>query len=336
MVDVPSVPAIAETSQWEEEIPELQNGWRPTGGPVNPEADEGLLNWPLQRLANRTRHHKDRLDLLGLEAASLVTVGTGGDFATINEALIALSKRRPAYLPGGFTTELRLLAGFVMREQVIVRSVNLSWVTITSVDAEVLIDRSYLTQLSLTGSYPAFAAFDGGYLPTIDALFTMMSTGTAAGRVGMHLYQNGSATILSGKGFKASGGTGVLMNTGARLSANGAIISGSGAANVDIAGGSSATLLNADLRGAGTIGLIVSNGSTVSAGTVKFAGCNNGAIQAAQGSTVNAANATARCGASDTSTDIQVAGGSQIAATSATGGVSQAANVVTALGIIYR
>jgi|GEM_PF-2606744 len=338
MVDIPSVPGIAETSEWTDEIPELQNGWRPTGGPVNPEADEGLLNWPLQALANRSRYLKDGFDLMRLKAASLVTVGPTGDFPTINDALTALSERRPAYVQGGFTTELRLQAGFVMREQVKVRSVNLSWITITSIDAEVQIDRSYLTQPSgfAEAFYPAFAAFDGGYLPTIGVLFTMMATGTATGRCGVHLYQNGNATILSGKGFKASGDAGVRLNTASRLSANGAVISGSGDQNVSVAGGSSATLQDADLRNAGSTGLFASNSSTVHASGARFAGCADGAISSTMGATVNAANATARVGGSDAATDVRVGNGGQIAAYGSTGGLNQTANTVTAAGIIFK
>ena len=339
MVDVPSVPAIAETSQWEETIPELQNGWRPTGGPPNPEADEGLLNWPLQKLANRTRHHKNRLDLLGVKAASLVTVGPTGNYPTINAALTALSERRPAYANGGFTTELRLQAGFVMREQVRIKAVNLGWITITSVDAEVQIDRAYLTDTSgFAGEnfYPAFAAFDGGYLPTIGVLFTMMATGSAVGRCGMHLHSNGGATILTGKGFKASGAVGVRLNTASRLAANGAIISGSGGANVEVQGGSSATLENADLRNAGSVGLFATNGSTVHASGAQFAGCSGGAITSDRGSIVNAFNATARAGGADAATDIRVGNGGQVAANGATGGLGQTANQVTSSGIIYR
>lgn len=335
MVDLASVQPLPETGTWPATIPRLENGWFISAGPVNVPADQGLANWPNQQLAVRTRVLKDRLDDLGLEAASLVTVGTGGDYATINAALSALSKRRPAYVSGGFTTELRLRAGFVMREQVLVKSVNLSWVTITSADAEVQIDRSYLTTATEGGMFPAFAAFDGGVLPNIGVLFSMMTTGTATNRVGLHIYNSGGATVLTGKGVRGAGAIGARLNTGSRMAANGAVFSGAGTANVQVHGGSSASLASADLRNSGGTGLSVDNASVVSAGQAQFAGCT-AAIIATRGSLVNAAEATARCGASDATTDLQVGFGSTIAANGATGGTSVTANSVTAAGIIFK
>lgn len=335
MVDLASVQPLPETGTWPTSIPRLENGWFISAGPVNVPADQGLANWPNQQLAVRTRVLKDRLDLMGLKAASLATVGAGGDYATINDALAALSERRPAYVSGGFTTELRLLAGFVMREQVLVKSVNLSWITITSADAEVQIDRSYLTTASEGGMYPAFAASDGGVLPNIGVLFSMMTTGPASNRVGIHLYGNGGATVLAGKGIRGAGYAGARLNTASRMAANGAVFTGAGTYNVQVAGGSSASLASADLRNSAGTGLIVDNASSVSAGQAQFAGCVAGII-ATRGSTVNAAEATARCGASDAATDIQVGFGSTVIANGATGGLSQAANTPTAAGIIFR
>lgn len=335
MVDLTSVQALPETGDWPETIPRQENGWRQTGGAVNPALDQGLANWQARELATRTRILKGRLDLLGVRAASLVTVGTGGDFATINAALVALSERRPAYVAGGFTTELRLLAGFVMREQVLVKSINLGWITITSVDAEVQIDRAYLVTVSEGGMYPAFSASDGGVLPTIGVLFSMMVTGAAANRVGIHLYATGAATVLAGKGVRGAGYAGARLNTAARLAANGAVFSGSGAVNVQIHGGSSASLASADLRSSGGIGLDVTNCSQVNAVQAQFASCVQG-IVASRGSTVNAVEATARCGSADAVTDIAVASGATISAIGATGGVSQTVNTLTASGMIFR
>lgn len=207
MVDTTNVIRLPETGAWEG-VPRLENGWRPTGGAVNPGADEGLLNWPLQVLAARDRVLKDRVDLLSQRADVEVTVGAGGQFATINEALAHLSERRPGYVSGGFQARVRLRPGFVMREQVAVSGVNLGWIRLVSSDAEVQIDRSYLTA-NIGGRYPAFSARSGGQLPVIDTLFSMMSTGAAAGRDGIFVFDGGAVTVGSGKGVKAAGGNGI-------------------------------------------------------------------------------------------------------------------------------
>ena len=194
MVDTTNVIRLPETGAWEG-VPRLENGWRPTGGAVNPGADEGLLNWPLQVLAARDRVLKDRVDLLSQRADVEVTVGAGGQFATINEALAHLSERRPGYVSGGFQARVRLRPGFVMREQVAVSGVNLGWIRLVSSDAEVQIDRSYLTA-NIGGRYPAFSARSGGQLPVIDTLFSMMSTGAAAGRDGIFVFDGGAVTVV--------------------------------------------------------------------------------------------------------------------------------------------
>ncbi|MEY4953705.1 MAG: hypothetical protein RL299_2129 [Pseudomonadota bacterium] len=334
MVDEVSVPRFVETSTFEADVAMLQNGWRPTGGPINIAANEGLLNWPLRALVNRTRWLWNAIADMRLRADLLVTVGTGGTFATINEALAYLSDRRPAYVSGGFTTELRLKTGFVMREQVIVKGINLSWIKITSEDAEVQIDRAYLTVAS-GGFYGAFCAEDGGFLPTIGVLFTMMATGTATSRCGIRLVAGGGASVLTGKGVKAAP-IGVQMNTGAVLIANDAVFSGCTQYACVVHGGSVATLQAADLRNSGGAGIFVANASRVHAASALITGCVTGAITATFGSQININSASCRTGGSDAATDIVVGSGSIISATASTGGTNITINTITASGIIFK
>ncbi|MGE4487121.1 MAG: hypothetical protein AB7C95_04745, partial [Synergistaceae bacterium] len=79
-----------------------------------------------------------------------VTVGTGGDFPTINAAIEELSRAySPVYLAGGnVKATIRLKAGFVMAEQVVVENIDLSWITIIGDDAETVIARDALTTLT--------------------------------------------------------------------------------------------------------------------------------------------------------------------------------------------
>ena len=105
-----------------------------------------------------------------------VTVGTGGDYPTINAAREYLSKLQPVYDSAGITATINLLSGFTMAEQVLVRGLDMGWVTITGADAETTITNTALTTDFTTAdygfsSYPAFGVSKGGVLPRIDQLF---------------------------------------------------------------------------------------------------------------------------------------------------------------------
>jgi len=65
-----------------------------------------------------------------------------------------------------------------MSEQVLVESLDLSWIDITGADAETVINRGALTTYWGAG-YPAFGAINGGFLPIIGQLFNMGTSGTA-------------------------------------------------------------------------------------------------------------------------------------------------------------
>jgi len=113
-----------------------------------------------------------------ITASALYTVGSGGNYATLNAALEALSMKYPQYKAAGVRVTLQLVSGYIMTEQVLVDAVDLGWITITSVDAEVTIDRASLT-VAFEGFYPAFGVKGGGRLPVIGALFSMNTMGTA-------------------------------------------------------------------------------------------------------------------------------------------------------------
>ncbi|KGJ15129.1 hypothetical protein [Paracoccus sanguinis] len=335
MVDTAAVAYLTEAGDWGSGIPRIENGWRITGGAVNPGADEGLANWPLQALAARTRILKERVDLLSLRASVQVTVGTGGQFSTINDALAYLSERRPAYVAGGFTASIRLLAGFVMREQVVVSGVNLGWARIESVDAEVQIDRAYLTQ-AISGRYPAFCARDGGFLPTIAVLFTMMATGSGLSRDGIFVVSGGGVSVEVGKGVKAAGGCGIFASTGSVVSANAADFRNAVESGAQIVGGSRAALQGANLSGSKR-GIYAGNGAVVHAGSANCSGCSEFGLLAEAGASVNAHQALCQKSPTGTSdSDIAVLKGSTINAFETAGGTSVTPNTVTAAGVIFR
>lgn len=336
MVDITSLNSIPEASEWADGILQLENGWRPTGGLINLPNDEGILNAPLRDLANRTVWLRDRVEDLALQAGLTVTVGAGGDFPTINAALIDLSRRRPGYVKGGFQTQVRLLNGFVMQEQVFANGVNLGWITITSEAAEVFIDRAYLVDSIPNGGYPAFSAQNGGTLPVIGTLFTMMATGVGTDRNGMLIADGGFARVLSGCGIRNAGGSGVLVLAAASLAANGSIFTGAGQNGASILGGSRATMQESNLSGAAGIGLNVQKGSSVEAENANLSGCTTSGATGARGASLNIFGANCRRGGTDSSSDIVAQAGASISAGSSTGGTNIAVNTVTANGIIYK
>src|SRR5699024_7716180 len=112
---------------------------------------------------------------------ALYTVGTGSDFATINEALEHLSTRYPAYKQGGVNVELLLMSGFVIRESVIVKGIDLSWITISSIDQYVEANRSYILDDIGIGKPSLFAATDGGKFPLINFIIQVDSSSNPGG-----------------------------------------------------------------------------------------------------------------------------------------------------------
>lgn len=114
--------------------------------------------------------------------AFTITAGTGGNVSTINEAIDAAVRMRPTHSKGLSNCEIRLKAGFVMREQVLNRDgSDLGWIKITAEDALTTIDQAFITEaLSLRDDiYPAFGAIDNGVLPVIACKFQYASNLTA-------------------------------------------------------------------------------------------------------------------------------------------------------------
>ncbi|SBS73764.1 Triple helix repeat-containing collagen (modular protein) [uncultured Mycobacterium sp.] len=183
-----------------------------------------------------------------LRTTKLITVGSGGNFATINEALRAASRYAPDYLStpatwpairGRVGVEIRLLSGFVMAEQVFVVQQDLSYVTITSEDAVVTIQRSAITGDNgssttapginnwRTGCHPAWCAMRNATLPFIKTLFSFDNSGDGYGTVGVMVFEESRAVIFSGCGVKNAGWRGLYVD-GATCYARGTIWDGAG------------------------------------------------------------------------------------------------------------
>jgi hypothetical protein len=134
-----------------------------------------------------------------------VTVGTGGNFPTISAALASLTQQYALFVKRGFTAQVQLSSGFTLAEQVVVNGIDLGWITITSVDAVVPVDRDGVFN---DGGYmvvednavPAFGGIHNAVLPRIGAMFEYASNTTATDGVGV--YFGSSVEFLPGSGFK--------------------------------------------------------------------------------------------------------------------------------------
>lgn len=249
-----------------------------------------------------------------LDSTETVTVGSGGDFATINAALAYATKKYPVYVSATVRPRvtINLLTGFVMAEQVIVDGQDLSWITISSVGAEVTITRSALTTANAAGRFPAFTAQNGGFTPIINVLFNMDASGTSTNRDGLMAFNNSRAIILSDKGFKNVGGVGIYAARGSTINAHGANASG---ATID--------------------GITAERASTINAESANASGAGVVGIYAIRSSTINAQGSNAQRGGSPGTNDFVVFDGSIISAQGRTGGTSQTVNTLTINGIIF-
>lgn len=185
-----------------------------------------------------------------------ITVGSGGDYSTINAAFEAASKLRPEYVSDGVTIEVRLLTGFTMAEQVFVVNQDLSHVTLTSADAEVTITRSALTTAFETVHYPAFG-FRNSRSPIFDVLFNMDSSGTATYRSGV-VAEQGSFVYFkfeSGAGFKNAGQYNLLIRRNSGISAKDCIFTGAGDNGMDTEAYAYGWLRGCDFSNAGRAGV---------------------------------------------------------------------------------
>lgn len=271
---------------------------------IDERGDEDICPWARSKVlphidAGDVAQLRDEFDAFKEEVGPIVqienetvTVGTSGDFSTINEALEYLSKRHARFWPNGYTAEIRLLSGFVMQEQVFVEGVDLGWITITSEDSEVTIERTFLTRVTPIELVdytrrPAFFAYNNATLPTIGALFVMDTSGGAETRDGIVVSHNSRAIIKPGCGVKGVGSDyfdisqrpfGILVSHTSTVEMAGAIFSES-ASCLRAELGSVVHAQEADLSGARLIG-VEGDRSVIYAPNVNASGANNHSVYA--------------------------------------------------------
>jgi hypothetical protein len=158
-----------------------------------------------------------------------------------------------------------------MAEQVLVRGLDLGWITITGADAETTITNTALTTDFTTAdygfdSYPAFGVSKGGVLPRIDQLFRFDVANVGGNKHGIMAVDAGSsANVLAGAGVNDAGTYGIYATRGSTINAYVADASGAGSYGIYASRGSTINADSADASGAGTHGIGAYNGSTINA-----------------------------------------------------------------------
>ncbi len=142
----------------------------------------------------------------GQSADITVTVGSGGDYSTINAALAALSAYYPQYVAGGLSATVNLLTGYSVAEQLHVNGIDLGWITITGVDASTAVASSAFSNGEPAweddGEYyvPFIFIEAGGIGPKIKQPFTTTADVESILNMGAYIV-SGSALTMEGAGF---------------------------------------------------------------------------------------------------------------------------------------
>lgn len=245
--------------------------------------------------------------LISLGASITVTVGASGGFQTINAAIKHLSEHyyksynqaeatpSPGYSADTVSAVVRLLSGFVMEEQVLLRQTKIGWITIIADDPVVTISRAALTKIAYfqgTASemYPAFYAGDNSELPVIACKFQMDSTGTATNRHFAVANRNSYGHMWPFAGCLNAGGHGIYAREGSSISARLAICDGAGDTAFIAANNGRLNLQGASGKGS-SIGCTSTDGSQVN-----FAGgiadhCSMYGVNCLEGSSLNCSSA---------------------------------------------
>lgn len=179
---------------------------------------EQLINYvtveDMEKAINEIRNDldqvKDFLENLLKRVNENVTVGSGGDFTTLNEAIEYFDMKPIKPLESSIT----LLSGFVMDEQVILRNKDFRYLTIVSNDSVVNVENNQnfkeCIRVNVSPEFEVVPIFYGKntHMPTLDAKFKFVS-GTISSEVCTNcndlisglLVDNSNVTMKAGNGF---------------------------------------------------------------------------------------------------------------------------------------
>ena len=137
-----------------------------------------------------------------------MTVGSGGDFATLNEAFSAITDKYPAYVKGGLAINIKILSGTTINEQIAIQKADFSYVTITAVDAYVPVNvdgftaQGFNTHDLRTPNHGAFIGGENGAgLPCIGCVFKLTQNTNDLHIVGYFANRSSKGVVLADSGF---------------------------------------------------------------------------------------------------------------------------------------
>ena len=211
MADLPEDPV------WHEGIYQLEKTDPVSGGAeINPSTKQGISNWPLKQLAERTSWLRKDFEESVVTDPLTVTVGASGDFPDIVAACEELSRQRAGFTnQAGFPAEVKILSGEAIEVQLAVSGVDLAWIMITAEDAVVPIVRAALTIEGGNG-FCAFRGEEGARLPILAAQFEMDTSGSATDKIGIRLAR-GAWGFFDGGGIRNAGHRGAFVSAAATL-----------------------------------------------------------------------------------------------------------------------
>jgi hypothetical protein len=203
---------------------------------------------------------------------------TGANFTTVTQAIDFLYSANVAYRAISATGNnarqiINLETGYSFNEQVWYENKDLSFIEITSTDAEVPLIRSALTRGvgNAVVRYMAFTFRFSCQSPIINVLFNMDSSGTATNRGGIRLEANSYGYISTGKGIINVAERGLhLVNS--KAWANDTKWSGAGQRGIRVGNISTIWAEGADCTGAGESGIAVDAGCVAN---VRRIDCSN-------------------------------------------------------------
>ena len=247
----------------------------------------------------------------------LITVGSGGDFATMPLALKEASRWRPLYTGSQVMIEIRQLTGFELEDELLFHNIDMRHVVLTSVDAVVPAD--------VAGNL--LHGFDA-HLPRLQCMYDMDESGGHG-----IVLENSSVWVIGTNEEEPDVG---VVDAG--LNGLHSIYQGRFAVTAADFGGAQGHGLFANHASRGAIGSSDFSGCGQAGGTDSQNGLPWAGVLVRHSSSANLNGTDFRLsGGSGTSTnDIRASYGGIIEITSCLGDVSQTINTLTADGIIFE
>lgn len=252
------------------------------------------------------------------EGIRVITVGDGGDFTSLNSAIEFASLFRPKYVnsPGyiHYRIEIEIQSGYIVTEQVVARQIDLSHITLTSVDAVVKVN----VPTDLWWMYGEFAA----HLPIIGTIFDLQHIGYD----GLSLKMGSQAIVEYGHSRNGKPATkyagiinaarhNVFINTECRFVGREGVFTGATEAGVHFEKHCTGCVRDADISGCTLFGIRLINGSTIDCYGVNVSNTSSGpGIQAEVGSSASGFGIIA----SNSKQGLRASFGSKIVATGST------------------